>query len=196
MSCFLALLLLFSISLLTTIADEIQDSDYIGRTITRDICVIGGGSGGTFSAIRLAQQGISIIVIEKQAVLGDHTNTYVDPVTQKPTDYGVNAWEDIRTIQNYISYLDIKLQTMNALAPSPFNNSFADFALGTAILNVPAVDPTPALASYLDQFARYPFPMNGYDLSSPIPPDLLILFGEFINKYSLDALVYLIFETT
>jgi hypothetical protein len=196
MSCFLALLLLSSISLLTVTANEIQDSDYIGRTITRDVCIIGGGSGGTYSAIRLAQQGTSIIVIEKQAVLGGHTNTYIDPVTNLPVNYGVAVWEDIPAVRNYFSYLGVALQNVNISAPSPITNVFANFTSGipVATTSLPFTDPGPATASYLAQLAKYPYLDNGYDLPSTIPSDLLIPFGNFITKYRLEPLAYSIFE--
>ena len=44
--------------------------------IERDIAVIGGGSAGTYSAVRLKDMGKSVVVIEKDVVLGGHTDTY------------------------------------------------------------------------------------------------------------------------
>ena len=52
--------------------------------ITRDVAVIGGGAGGTYSAISLKDKGKSVIVIEKQGRLGGHTETYYDPATGAP----------------------------------------------------------------------------------------------------------------
>ena len=43
--------------------------------ITRDVCIIGGGSTGTYSAIRLRDMGKSVVVVEKKDVLGGHTSS-------------------------------------------------------------------------------------------------------------------------
>jgi len=44
--------------------------------IERDVAIIGGGSAGTYSAVRLKDMGKSVVVIEKDVVLGGHTDTY------------------------------------------------------------------------------------------------------------------------
>ncbi len=45
-----------------------------------------------------------------------------------------------------------------------------------------------ALAAYGEQVAQYPYLEFGWDLPDPVPADLLLPFGEFVKKYSLDAL--------
>jgi heterodisulfide reductase subunit A-like polyferredoxin len=59
------------------------------QPLTTDVCIIGGGSSGTYAAIRLHDLGKKVIVVEQQAHLGGHTNTYVDPSTNRAMDYGV-----------------------------------------------------------------------------------------------------------
>ena len=44
--------------------------------IERDVAIIGGGSAGTYSAVRLKDMGKSVVVIEKDVILGGHTDTY------------------------------------------------------------------------------------------------------------------------
>ena len=44
--------------------------------IERDVAIIGGGSAGTYSAVRLKDMGKSVIVIEKDVILGGNTDTY------------------------------------------------------------------------------------------------------------------------
>ena len=58
-----------------------------GDIITRDVCIIGGGSTGTYSAVRLGDFNKSVIVVEMKGRLGGHTETYIDPPTQIPVDY-------------------------------------------------------------------------------------------------------------
>ena len=57
--------------------------------IRRDVCVIGGGSAGTYTAVRLGDLGRSVVVVEAKDRLGGHTETYHDPVTGGTVDIGV-----------------------------------------------------------------------------------------------------------
>jgi NADPH-dependent 2,4-dienoyl-CoA reductase/sulfur reductase-like enzyme len=59
----------------------------IDTVITKDIAIIGGGSAGTYSAIRLRDLGKSIVVIEGTDRLGGHARTYIEPNTATPIDY-------------------------------------------------------------------------------------------------------------
>src|SRR5262245_48490185 len=49
--------------------------------IHRDVCVIGGGSAGTYTAVRLRDLGKSVVVVERSGRLGGHCETFYDPVT-------------------------------------------------------------------------------------------------------------------
>jgi hypothetical protein len=174
-----------------------SDHDFVPNdTIVRDVLIIGGGSAGTYSAIRLGQLGKTVVVIEKEAQLGGHTNTYIDPVTGAPVDYGVAVWEDLPVVHDYFSYLEVPLTTVNFSGPSPFTNLFADFAAGVIIPGdqIPQTDPTNAFIAYLNEQAKYPYINNGFDLPTPVPSDLLINFGDFITKYNLDPISQAAFE--
>jgi hypothetical protein len=46
-----------------------------------------------------------------------------------------------------------------------------------------------ALEAYAAQVFQYPYLDYGFDLPNPVPADLLLPFGEFAKKYSLDAVV-------
>ena len=176
--------------------DSINENDYpANRIIARDVLIIGGGSGGTYSAIRLQQQGKSVVVVEKEAVLGGHTNTYIDPVTGAPIDYGVQVWENIPVVTNYFSYLGVPLTTVNENL-SPFVNDVADFSTGTVLpeSSLPPTNLAAAIQGYAAQLAKYPYLDDGFDLPSPVPDDLLLQFGDFLNKYQLQALASLAFE--
>ena len=43
--------------------------------VEADVVIIGGGSSGTYAAVRLHDLGKSVIVVEQDDVLGGHTNT-------------------------------------------------------------------------------------------------------------------------
>lgn len=48
----------------------------VDNIVTRDICIVGGGSTGTYSAIRLSDLGKTVVLVEFKARLGGHTQTY------------------------------------------------------------------------------------------------------------------------
>src|SRR3954462_3388153 len=77
--------------------------------ITRDVCIIGGGSTGTYSAIRLREMGKSVVVVEKKDRLGGHTKTYIDPTTQTPVEIGVEVFNDFDLVKNYFAHFNVPL---------------------------------------------------------------------------------------
>ena len=44
--------------------------------LERDVCIIGGGSSGTYAAIRLQQMGVTVALIEKEDRLGGKQTTF------------------------------------------------------------------------------------------------------------------------
>jgi heterodisulfide reductase subunit A-like polyferredoxin len=80
----------FSIQgLLSTLLSEISATStckannhqyHVDEVIDRDVTIIGGGSAGMYSAIRLTDLDKSVAVIEKSGRLGGNTETYIDPV--------------------------------------------------------------------------------------------------------------------
>jgi hypothetical protein len=162
-------------------------------TIVRDVCIIGGGSTGTFSAIRFRDQGKSVAVIERKNRLGGHTETYQDPVTGLKTDAGVDVWNNLPIVNEYFARFNIPLVNVNVLASNPgLTTLFVDFTTGKQVDFTPP-DPTPAFIAYAAQLAKYPFLENGFDLPDPVPADLLLPFGDFVAKYDLHAMVMFVF---
>ena len=106
-----ALLLLFAnsglpLALATTPSQSFGNTTYKSSSlISRDVCIIGGGSSGTYAAIALRDQQKSVAVIEVQSVLGGHTNTYTDPVFNTKVDYGVVIFDNTATVTEYFSRL-------------------------------------------------------------------------------------------
>ena len=41
-----------------------------GKFLERDVCIIGGGASGTYSAVRLQQMGLSVALVEQKPRLG------------------------------------------------------------------------------------------------------------------------------
>lgn len=155
--------------------------------ITRDVCVIGGGSGGTYAATRLRQLGQSVIVVEKEPIMGGHTNTYTVPSSGLTIDYGVVVFHNISIVRDYFAHYNVALGPASFTAPTASFN--VDFRTGKIDQGFIAPDPSAALQAWVEQLNKYPFLASGIDLPDPVPADLLLPFSEFVNKYGLADLV-------
>ena len=182
----LGLLAALSESVRTTRTDKYTKDDII----VRDVCVVGGGSGGTYAATRLRQLGQSVIVIEKEALMGGNTNTYVVPSSGLTIDYGVVVFHNISVVRDYFAHYNI------ALAPAVFaasnSTNYVDFRTGNGVDGYVPPDPTAALGAWVDQLIKYPFLATGINLPEPVPADLLLPFRDFVQKYDLGAMVQII----
>lgn len=165
----------------------------VDTIVTRDVCIIGGGSTGTYSAIRLSDLGKTVVVVESKSRLGGHTETYTDPATKRYVDYGVVVWHDLDIVRSYFARLNVSLTKAGAEeVGNPGNTHYVDLTTGQEFLNYSATDPSPGLTAYAIQLAKYPFVEGGFDLPYPVPVDLLLPFGDFAKKYNLQSLIPLL----
>ena len=164
--------------------------------IASDVVIIGGGSSGTYSAIRLREYGRTVTLIERELVLGGHVNTYHDPVTGQTFDYGVISFANISVVTNYFKNFDVPLGPVGDLFKTKITY-YADFTTGKPLPSSPFPSGNAtgaALFAYEDELAKYPFLPYGYNLPTPIPEDLLLSWGNFLKKYQLEALAYTAFS--
>ncbi|KAL8792199.1 MAG: hypothetical protein Q9195_005221 [Heterodermia aff. obscurata] len=156
--------------------------------IRRDVIIIGGGSSGTYAAIRLRDKGKSVVVVEAKDVLGGHTNTYRDPATKTPVDYGVIVFDNTSIVTNYFSRFNIPLTVGTGRAN--VQESYVDFSTGENVTTYVPPDPTKAFAAFAAQLQKYPsLNKPGWNVPDPVPADLLLPFGDFVKKYKLDGAV-------
>ncbi|MCJ1398938.1 hypothetical protein MMC11_002139 [Xylographa trunciseda] len=175
---------------------SLDPSDYPSSDIiVRDVCVIGGGSSGTYGAVRSGDFNQSVVVVEEKDRLGGHTQTYVDPTTGIPVDIGVLAFHNLTTVTDYFARFNVALIPFNVLASYPgLVTKYADFSTGKLLANYSSPNPEAAIGAYAEQVAKYPYLDYGYDLPDPVPTDLLLSFGDFVTKYSLQDLVSFFFN--
>jgi hypothetical protein len=157
--------------------------------IVRDVCVIGGGSAGTYSAVRLRNMGKSVVVLEKEGRLGGHAQTVT--VNGMPINIGVQVFEGQNPlVTNYCAQLGVPLVGVGlGGGPAAAN---VDFRTGAPVTPA-AVDPV-ALGTAIGTFLQilqteFPYLDSGFNLPNPVPADLLMPFGDFCTKYGLDALL-------
>jgi hypothetical protein len=169
------------------------------RTIERDVCVIGGGSGGTFAAVGVKDAGRSVVVLERKQRLGGHTETHVDPATGVPTDIGVVVFHNLPVVTNYFARLNTPIIPLPPGAFASTNVNF-DFRTGR-IQNFD--EPTPAemgaalqgYFGYLQQLKATYFDLDAsFDLPNPVPPDLTMKFKDFVAKYGFGGMVRTAFQ--
>jgi flavin-dependent dehydrogenase len=86
--------------------------------ITRDVCIVGGGSTGTYAAIRLLDLGKSVVVVEHKDRMGGHTQTYTDPQTGRPVEIGVLEFHNLDIVKNYFKHFNIPLVWRTSPAPA------------------------------------------------------------------------------
>jgi len=70
-------------------------------TMRRDVAIIGGGSSGTHAAITLKDQGHTVVIVESKDRMGGHTETYIDPASGQPVDYGVVVFHNEDFVKKY-----------------------------------------------------------------------------------------------
>ncbi len=162
-----------------------------GRIIERDVVVVGGGSSGTYTAVRLRDLGKSVVVVERKDRLGGHCETYRDPATGLTTDIGVIDFHDLPVVRDYFGRFDVPLVTANDQGTG--TTAFADFRTGQVVQGY--TPPVPAaLGAYYGILQRYPYLATGFDLPDPVPAELLQPFGDFVAANDLGSIVQLVFE--
>ncbi|MBQ0863760.1 NAD(P)/FAD-dependent oxidoreductase [Streptomyces sp. RK75] len=160
-----------------------------GRLIECDVCVIGGGASGTYTAMRLRELGRDVLVVERTDRLGGHTETYRDPATGRTAEVGLLIWRDLPIVRDFFDKLDVPVEISAGRQEPP---KFADFRTGRLIdYQYP---PTTVMSAYLRIRRKYPFLEAGFDLPDPVPSELLMPFREFAAEHNLGSLVPFVFR--
>jgi NAD(P)-binding Rossmann-like domain len=167
--------------------------------IVRDVCVIGGGGAGAYAAVRLREEGKSVVVIERSSKLGGHAETYRSSPSAAPIDIGVQIFPDLPIVHDYFDRFSVPLVS-NPSSGGSGTTVTVDFRTGQPLT---AYSPSPAelgqaLGTYLQLVStRYAFlDANGYQLptSGAVLDELLLPFKDFAALHGLNALVPLFFQ--
>jgi flavin-dependent amine oxidoreductase len=151
-----------------------------------DVLIIGGGATGTFAATKLRDQGKKVTVVESTKRLGGHVNTFTDPTTGAPIDYGVQAYILNDQTRDFFARFDV---TTNSSLQSPFPTTIADFKTGFVVPNATATDITTLIGpitEFITAASAYTGIAQGYyDIPQPVQPELLEPFGAFVARHNL-----------
>jgi hypothetical protein len=148
------------------------------------VAVIGGGATGTYAAINLRKLNQSVVLIEREAVLGGHTNTYTDPATQNTLDYGVQSYWNISVTRDYFGHFDIPITDWKA---EPKTAVHMDFKTGKQV----DVRTSTNYSAYIQQLDKYPWLEYNWNQGQPVPDDLVLPFRDFVTKYHLEDIAYI-----
>ncbi len=171
---------------------DIRDAAAQGDAIERDVCIVGGGAAGTYAALRLRDEGRSVVILERSDRLGGHCETYRDPSSGVPIDIGVFLFPDNTLVRGLFERFGVPLATA---ALGGATSQFVDFRTGQA---AQAFEPSPlelgtALATYLQILqTRFPFlQQSGFQLPEPGPllDELTLPFGQWASLYGLEPLL-------
>ncbi|MCJ1436266.1 hypothetical protein MMC27_005644 [Xylographa pallens] len=169
------------------IEDAFDAQNYASNdVITRDVAVIGGGVSGTYGAINLQKLGKSVVMVERESVLGGHTNTYIDPTTGISVDYGVQAFWNVSVTRDYFAHFNIPITNATG---APLTTIYADFQTGQQV----TVQSSNNYTAYQKQLQKYPYLEYSWNLPSPVPEDLLLPFADFVAKYDLQDIAYSVY---
>jgi hypothetical protein len=138
----------------------------------------------------LKDLGQSVVVVEKQALLGGHVDTYTDPGTGIKVDIGVQTWFNYSVVRDFFERFNVPISPYTFLAEGTV---YADFKAGTAF---PNYQPNYSFTAYSAQLSKYRYLVDGFSLPNPVPGDLLLPFGAFLTKYSLGDIAWTIWYNT
>ncbi|OHE96494.1 hypothetical protein CORC01_08257 [Colletotrichum orchidophilum] len=174
-------------------------TNYGSTVFDTDVVIIGGGGSGAYAAVRLREDfGKQILVVEKTSRLGGHTQTWYDPATNKPFNYGVEAFTNISASVNFFARFNVSVKRPEW---GQAQRLYADFRNGEVLnYTTPSSDDvTSAMAKYGEQWNRYAdllLPTSfGFPTGDDIPVDLLLPWNEFAKKYHLEAVSPTIWST-
>ncbi|KAK8024545.1 hypothetical protein PG993_012611 [Apiospora rasikravindrae] len=170
-------------------------------SVERDVVVIGGGAAGAHAAVWLRDHGKTVALVEKQDTLGGHTAVYHDPATGTPINVGVQAWMEYKDTFDFVTRMGVS--TNGSMHFATLTSQYVDFQTGKRVdgYAAPAEDAKfAALQVYLDACEKYENMLlpGFFKFPEPdqIPEDLLMSFGQFVDKYDIAAAVPQLWQST
>ncbi|PGH23599.1 hypothetical protein AJ80_02380 [Polytolypa hystricis UAMH7299] len=158
--------------------------------IKRDVAIIGGGATGTYAAIGLHDMNKTVVVVERDSAMGGHTRSYKIPGTNSALDFGVRAYNDLEVARKFFARLDIPVVKTTYVHPK---TEYLDLNTGDTVLNQLSL---PNFTRYRNELEKYPYLEYSLDLPEEVPEDLLMPFGDFVEKHSLEDVVYHLYFAT
>ncbi|PLB48434.1 FAD/NAD(P)-binding domain-containing protein [Aspergillus steynii IBT 23096] len=170
------------------------------NVLNKDVVIVGGGASGAYAAVRIRDDfGKSIALVEKESILGGHVDSYVDPQTGTPYDYGVKTFLDTGNATGFFDRFGIARGSSPTV---PVTTEYIDFLTGETVnfTAPPMADQMSAMAKFLDIVEPWESLMQPsytkFPVGDDIPSDLLLPYADFITKHGLQDAVPLMYQST
>jgi hypothetical protein len=162
------------------------------KIITKDVAIIGGGASGTYAAVKLREDlNTSIIVVETEAILGGHADTYTVPGTGEAVEYGVQTYVPYGPGKSFFSRFAIETGSSPNRPLTAITVDYETSKILSGYIPPSANATNEAFQRWLPIVEKYDSLIEpGYwNFPKPkdIPEDFLLPFGEFAKKYNLEA---------
>jgi hypothetical protein len=101
----------------------------------------------------------------------------------------VQVFTNESVVHDYFSHFNMTLNTRNAASTSG-TTQYTNFVNGTEFNSSAAFggDLVGAFTTYVQLLNKYSYINGEWDLPSPVPEDLLLPWGDFVNKHNLSAM--------
>ncbi|KAJ5131415.1 uncharacterized protein N7515_007454 [Penicillium bovifimosum] len=181
-----SILVAYGIAILACHGRQFDPLSYApNEVIDVDVAIIGGGATGSYAAITLADLNWRVAVVEATGILGGQANTYIDPATNIPIDYGVQRYgKTTGTLAFFkrlgVTYTDHVSSAANTMV-------YTDFTTGQPLQQF---SPSANFSGYLQQLRKYPYLLYTTNIPDPIPADFALAFADFIRKYNLQDVAF------
>ncbi|PYH49499.1 monoamine oxidase [Aspergillus saccharolyticus JOP 1030-1] len=164
------------------------------ETISRDVIILGGGSTGTYAAIRLKDQGKTVAVVERNDYLGGHGATYYT-ADHTPLNFGVEGFFNTSRTREYLERLQVPYA---GRTPAPAREVYLNLNTGHRVEYPPGQrQPPDVWAKWVAAIAPFGFLDEGvYRLPEPVPEALITPFAVFVQQHQLEDAVYALFSHT
>ncbi|KAK8073465.1 hypothetical protein PG994_004364 [Apiospora phragmitis] len=170
---------------------------YNGSATDVDVAIIGAGASGVYAAARLLDSNKTVVVLEQSDRIGGQTETYYDPTTGTPVNVGVKVFSNTTVTTDFLKRFDFPMGSLNVGETLATGTQYVDFATGRVLSNFTTTDPAAqaaAMQRYAAELAKYPNIKFGYNLGQPVPEDLVLPFGKFMEKHNLTGMAQTMFE--
>ncbi|KAL8339006.1 hypothetical protein RB598_007361 [Gaeumannomyces tritici] len=163
-----------------------------GPDLETDVLVVGGGSAGTYAAVRLADGGRRVLVVEGSGKLGGHASTYADPATGGVVNAGVQMLHNDSVVRAYCGRLGVPLSPVPPR--NPLRRAQVDLRTGREVTGFPGPTGNETLAAFAryQQYyvANFPDLERGYDgVPDPVPADAAMPFVDLAKREGFDAIL-------
>jgi hypothetical protein len=129
---------------------------------------------------------------------GGHVETYIDPVTGNPYDYGVNSYTQYGNDTAFFARFNLTLVNPTSIK---LNTTNIDFVSGKPLVGYQApasANVSAALERYLNLTEKYEnMLLPSYEnFPTEVPDELLTKFSDIVEKYDLHACLPILYQVT